>query len=90
MLHAFEIDDDFVDAHLVPGGEFVVLLYTNGDVGLNRIGRSEVTGDLDMREVARYKEPGEIDGPSSWSRLLTETSYGCPVLVWAGFLDWEE
>ena len=90
VLHSFETGTDFVDAHLIPGGEFIVILYANGDVGLNRIGRSEVTGDLDLREVARCEGANGVDYPGFWSRLLTKTSYGCPVLVWAGFVAWEE
>ena len=90
MLHLFDKGIDFVDAHLIPGGEFIVLLYTNGDVSLNRIGRSEATGDLDLREVARYEETNEADYPRYWSRLLTETSYGCPMLVWVGAVEWEK
>ena len=82
VVHPFQASTKFVDAHLVPGGEFVVILYETGDVGLNRIGRSKITGGLVPREVARYKERNRGHRPSFWSRLLTETSYGCPVLVW--------
>jgi len=80
-LCSFETDTYFVDAHLIPGGEFVVLLYINGDIGLNRVERSVVTGELTVREVTRYEEPNEDDHPDYWSSLLTETSYGCPALV---------
>jgi len=90
VLHSFETNTYFVDAHLIPGGEFVVLLYRNGDIGLNKIERSEVTGELKPREVVRYEETNEDDCPHFWSRLLTETSYGCPVLVWVGAFYWEE
>jgi len=83
-LHSFETDDEFVDAYILPGGEFVVFLYENGDVGLNKIERTEGTGEWVLREVARHEEPDEGQHPSFCSRLLTETSYGCPVLVWAG------
>lgn len=81
-LHLFETDTEFVDAHLIPGGEFAVLLYMTGDIGLNKIERSAVTGELKLREVFRYKANRD-DYPGLWSRLLTETSYGCPVLVCA-------
>jgi len=77
-----------VDAHLIPGGEFVVLLYDNGDIGLNRIERSVVTGELTVREVAKYKVTNEDDHPDHWSGLLTETSYGCPVLVLVPSVGW--
>ena len=87
MFHSFEMHLEFVDAHLVPGGEFVILLYRNASVVLNRIERSEATGELSLREVSRYEEPGNY--PDYWSRLLTETSCGCPVLIWAGRRDWE-
>ena len=86
----FETNADFMDAHLVPGGEFVVFLFANGDLVLDRIEGSGDTGDLFLEEVARYEEPDEAIYPGSWSRLLTETSYGCPVLVWAGGFDWEK
>ena len=83
VLHSFETDAEFVDAHFIPGGEFVVLLYRNGDISLNRIERSEVTGELDLREIARYDEPHVQDYPHHWSGLLMETSHGCPVIVCA-------
>ena len=91
MLHSFEVTGGaFVDAHLVPGGEFVVLLYSHGDISLNKIERSEaMAGDLDVTEVARYQELNEMDYPGFWSKLLTETSYGCPVLIWVGAIVWE-
>ena len=80
-LCSFETHADFVEAHLIPGGEFVVLLYNNGDISLIRIERSVVTGKLMVREVAGYRETDEEDYPDHWSGLLTETSYGCPMLV---------
>jgi len=77
-----------VAAYLMPGGEFVVLLYGNGKIGLNRIERSVVTGELTVREVAKYEETNEDDRIDHWSGLLTETSYGCPVLVSVPSVDW--
>lgn len=90
-LHSFETDNDFVGAYIIPGGEFVVLLYETGDIGLNKIERSEVTGEWDLREVTRYEEPDEGYHGSFCGRLLTETSYGCPVFVRAGgsAYDWD-
>ena len=88
-LHLFETDAKFVDAHFIPGGEFVVILYSDGAVGLNKIERSAVTGDLKVREVARYEDTTANDYPGS-CKLLTETSYGCPVLIWVGIFHWEE
>jgi hypothetical protein len=90
VLHSFKTDALFVDAHFIPGGEFVVLLYETGDIALNRVERSGVTGNLTLREVARYEEPDNDDYPGSWSKLLMETSYGCPILVLAGTLDFEK
>ena len=69
-----------MDALFIPGGEFIVLLYHDGDIGLIKIERSAVTGELEVQEVARYNETDDII-LGSWSSLLTETSYGCPVLV---------
>jgi len=74
--------DFFIDAHFIPGGEFVVLPCDNGEISLIKIERSVVTGKLQAREVARYKKTNMGIFPGYWSRLLTETSYGCPVLVW--------
>jgi hypothetical protein len=82
--HSFETEDEFVDAHLIPGGEHVVLYYEIGDISLSRLEKSTVTGKLDLREVTRFEATGEAYRPWSWSRLLTETSYGCPVLVTVG------
>ena len=82
--YSFEADTNFVDAHLIPGGEFVVVLYEFGNIGLSRIEKPEVTGELVLREVARYEGTDRDDFPWNWSRLLTETSYGCPVLVCVG------
>ena len=80
-LYSFKMGSDFVCAHFIPGGEFVVLLHVTGDVSLNKIWRSEVTGEWDFWEIARYNEPDQgYPGPFRTS-FLTETSYGCPVLV---------
>ena len=76
-LHSFGTGSEFVGAHFIPGGEFVVLLYATGDVSLNKIGRSEVTGEWDFREVTRYKELEEDHSGRFCGRLLMETSYGC-------------
>ena len=89
MVHSYGTDDNFVDAHFIPGGEFVVFLYGVGDIGLNRIEKSEATGELVLREVARYEELDE-NYPGAWSGLLTETSYGCPVLIWVDNSTWNE
>jgi hypothetical protein len=82
--HLFKPEGEFLDAHLIPGGEFVVLHYATGDVSLSRLEKSTVTGKLDLREVSRYEETNEDYRSQSWSGLLTETSYGCPVLVIVG------
>ena len=70
-----------MDAHFIPGGEFIVLLYYDGDIGLIKIERSAVTGELEVQEVARYNEMNGDFLLEFQSSLLTETSYGCPVLV---------
>ena len=94
-LHSFEKDGVFVGAHFIPGGDFVVILYATGDVGLNKIELSEATGEWDLQEVTRYEEPDEGYSGRFCSRLLMETSYGRPVLVRAGatgddWNTWEE
>ena len=94
-LHSFGTGSEFVGAHFIPGGKFVVLLYATGDVSLNKIGRSEVTGEWDFREVTRYKELEEGHSGRFCGRLLMETSYGSPVFVRAGSAangrnTWEE
>ena len=65
VLCSFELDVEFLDANFIPGGEFIVILYDNGDVGLNKIEVLEVPGRrrLDLREVARYKEPDKDNCP---------------------------
>ena len=90
VLHEFETDTEFLDSHLIPGGEFVVFLYRNGDIGLNRIERSVITAGLDLREVARYHEPDVYNHLYHWSKLLTETSHGCPVMVCVGVVNPDE
>ena len=88
-LHSFE-HAGFVGAHLIPDGEFVVILYRNGTISLNRIVRFKVMDVLDLQEVARHKEPDLYDQLYYWSRLLTETSYGCPVLVLGKETNWKK
>ncbi|KAF9644409.1 hypothetical protein BDM02DRAFT_3121980 [Thelephora ganbajun] len=53
-LHLFEKNTDFVDAHFIPGGEYIVLLYWTGVIGLNKIEKSVATGELHLREIKRY------------------------------------
>ena len=67
--------------HVIPGGEFIVLLYYDGRIGLNKIERSAVTGELEVREVVRYNETNRDLVIEYRSSLLTDTSYGYPVLV---------
>lgn len=87
--HLIEADTGIVGAQFIPGGEFVVILYRNGSISLRKIERSAVAGNLKVQEVARYENAAARDNPGgSWSKLLTETSYGCPVLIWVGRLHW--
>ena len=90
VLHSFKTAAAFVNAHIIPGGEFVVLVYGSGDIALNRIEKSEITGELGIRKVARYEQPNWNNYLNSRSRLFTETSDGYPVLVWTGGVDWVE
>ena len=75
--------------HFIPGGEFIVLLYYDGRIGLNKIERSAVTGELEVREVVRYNETNRDLVIEYRSSLLTDTSYGCPVLVLVDGMSYE-
>ena len=75
-------DVPFVMANLTPGGNFVVVLYTDGQIDLKEIKvRSEY--EWDLRDVAQYKQddPGEIY-TMFWSQLLTETNLGRPLIAY--------
>ena len=89
-LHSFETEKEFVDAHLLPGGEFVVVFHPPEIITLNRVEESVVAGELDLREVAKYEGMDWEAPPCNLSKLLTGTSYGCPVLVTLWAYEWEE
>ena len=79
-------DDDepprFVMANFIPGGKFVVVLYTNGSIDLKGIDvKSE--DEWELRDVARYS-PDDPEGfhVIYWSQLLTETNLGRPVVAY--------
>jgi len=84
-LCSFETDAYFLDAHLIPGREFVVLLYDNGNIGLNRIERLVVTGEITVREIVKYKETAEnrseihekVDDNTSSSKTTASGSSRC-------------
>jgi hypothetical protein len=72
----------FVMANLIPGGKFVVVLYTDGQIDLKEI-KIECEDKWDLQDVAQYKR----DDPEGfhtmfWSQLLTETNLGCPLIAY--------
>ena len=90
-LHCFKMrrgdDDDseparFVMANFIPGGKFVVVLYTNGDIELKEV-QIEPGGEWELRDVAQYKR-GDPEGFHTvyWSRLLTGTVLGRPLVAY--------
>jgi len=90
-LHRFDMrqeDGDeatgfpFVMANLVPGGNFVVVLYIDGQIDLKEIKvRSE--DEWDLRDVAQYKQDdAEETHTMFWSQLLTETNLGRPLVAY--------
>jgi hypothetical protein len=89
-LHRFNMrqdDDDtepnrFMMANLISGGEFVVVIYTDGNIDLKKIEISP--GDeWNLRDVAQYKQrdPDEIY-PMFCSQLITETNLGHPLVAY--------
>ena len=83
-LHRFNMHSSglFVMANLIPGGKFVVSLYTDGHIELREI-KIESEGEWGLRNVARY-EQRDPDGfyPTFCSQLLTETNLGCPLVAY--------
>ena len=86
-LHWFNMRDEdqesaeFVMANLVPGGKFVVVLYTDGQIDLKEI-KIKSEDEWNLRNVAHHEQ----DGPQGfyamfWSQLLTETSFGRPLVA---------
>ena len=89
-LHCFKMrssdDDDepnrFVMANLIPGGRFVVVLYTDGRIDLKEVNiKSE--SDWELREVARYRRDDQEPFYTMFrSQLLTETNLGRPLVAY--------
>jgi len=75
------MDAHLISSHYIPGGEFVVLLYESGTIELREVQISDA-GEWDLVSVARYGQQDVHDYPVSASGLLTETSYGCPILAY--------
>jgi hypothetical protein len=80
-LHSFRLRMSFISSHYLPGGNFVVLLYVTGCIELKKIQDSD-TGGWNLVDLAQYEQLSHINYPAHWSGLLTETSYGCPVLAY--------
>ena len=71
----------FVMANLMPGGKFVVVLYTDGQIDLKEI-KIDSRGKWDLRDVARHEqEDPEEFYTMFWSQLLTETSLAYPLVA---------
>lgn len=89
-LHCFKTplsggDDEparFVMANYIPGGNFVVVLYTDGQISLKGINvKSE--GEWELRDVAQYKrDDPERFRSMYWSQLLTETNLESPLVAY--------
>ena len=79
----WEVPKQFMVANLVPGGRFIVLLYTDGQIDLKEI-KSKSEDKWDLHGVAQYK----LDRPAGafyidlWSQLLTETNLECPLIAY--------
>ena len=71
----------FVMANLVPGGKFMVVLYTDCQIDLKEI-KIKSEGKWDLQDVVKYKQddPDEFR-MGSWSQLLTETGAGRPLVA---------
>ena len=73
----------FVMANLIPGGKFVVILYTDGQIDLKEI-KTESGDNWDLLHVAEYKQDVPEDTRTMfWSQLLTETNLGRPLVAYA-------
>lgn len=75
--HEFNLDAGFLSSCLLPGGKFVVVLYKSGALSLKEIQELDA-GEWNLVDVARCER--ENYG-LFWSKLLTETSHGCPTLA---------
>ena len=74
--------DRFVMASLIPGGRFVVVLYTDGSIGLKE-GNIKSGGKWEFRDVTQYRrDDPEPFYPLFWSQLLTETNLGHPLIAY--------
>ena len=74
----------FTMANLTPGGKFVVLLYTDGQVDLKEI-KIKSEGKWDLLDVAQYKQVDPEGFPTMlWSQFLTETNIGRPLVAYVG------
>ena len=72
----------FVMANLIPGGNFVVILYPNGQIDLKEI-KIKSKYESGLRDVTRYKPVGpERTRVEFWSQLLTETNIRCPLVAY--------
>ena len=71
----------FVMANFVPGGKFVVILYTDCQIDLKEI-KIEPDGKWGLQDVAQYKRKKPRGSRMMyWSELLTETNFGFPTVA---------
>ena len=89
-LHWFDVRQEdpgergFVMASFIPGGKFVVILYTDGQIGLKEI-KIESEDKWNLQDVAQYKrdDPNECH-MQFWGQLM-ETNLGRPLVVYGDY-----
>ena len=80
-LHEFTPDAPIASSRYLPGGKFVVLIYDFGSIELKEVQISDA-GEWNFVDVARYEQRNPQEYAGHVSEILTETSYGCPVLAY--------
>ena len=73
---------EFIMANLIPGGEFVVILYTDGQIDLKEI-KIKSEDEWNLQDVAQYKhDDSERFFTLNCSQLLTETKFYHPLVAY--------
>ena len=85
MLREDDDDDElapFTVASLIPGGRFIVVLYTDGRIDLKEIGIG-AEGELELQNIAQYNRDDPEQFHAAYSgQLLTETNAGRPLVAY--------